>query len=178
MHHPTSHSTNSHSQATRLSLAKFSHTTTAIDHSGPLSWIHVNSNGDLACILENFSSCTSNTASLFLRVVRNDGILVFSSIFIVSISPVTDNELRCAIGATGSSSFCSKINSSRPIHPKCIAYKVVFRRCGQIALSCGEIPSQWDSCWYPSSLEAVLSLPGHATADDLTGPSVSDQILA
>lgn len=66
-------------QITRLSLAKFSHTTTTIDHTGPLLWNHVNNtNGDLACILELFMGSPSTPARLIIRVARNDGILVGS----------------------------------------------------------------------------------------------------
>lgn len=64
------------SQVARLPLAKFSHTTTSIDHSGPLSWIHVNGHGDLVCLLDKFSGSPSTPSRLILRVVNNHGILV------------------------------------------------------------------------------------------------------
>ncbi|OQD74019.1 hypothetical protein PENDEC_c012G06772 [Penicillium decumbens] len=63
------------SQVARLPLAKFSHTTTSIDHSGPLSWIHVNGHGDLVCQLERFSGSSSTPSRLMLRVMNNHGIL-------------------------------------------------------------------------------------------------------
>lgn len=64
------------SQVARLSLAKFSHTTTSIDHSGPLSWIHVNGRGDLVCLLDKFSGSPSTPSRLILRVLNIHGILV------------------------------------------------------------------------------------------------------
>jgi len=66
------------SQVVRLSLAKFSHTTTSIDHSGPLSWIHVNGRGDLVCLLDKFSGSPSTPSRLILRVLNIHGILVCS----------------------------------------------------------------------------------------------------
>ncbi|KAJ5928868.1 hypothetical protein N7466_007824 [Penicillium verhagenii] len=63
------------SQTTRLPLTKFSHTTTTINHSAPLSWTHVNSDGDLTCILEQVPGEFSVPPRLVLRVARNDGIL-------------------------------------------------------------------------------------------------------
>ncbi|KAJ5923296.1 hypothetical protein N7454_008541 [Penicillium verhagenii] len=64
------------SQTTRLPLTKFSHTTTTINHSAPLSWTHVNSDGDLTCILEQVAGECSVPPRLVLRVARNDGILI------------------------------------------------------------------------------------------------------
>ncbi|KAJ5125802.1 hypothetical protein N7448_005116 [Penicillium atrosanguineum] len=64
------------SQVARLPLAKFSHTATSIDHSGPLSWIHVNGHGDLVCLLDKFSGSSSTPSRLILRVVNNHGVLV------------------------------------------------------------------------------------------------------
>ncbi|KAJ6127093.1 hypothetical protein N7523_002705 [Penicillium sp. IBT 18751x] len=63
------------SQVARLPLAKFSHTTTSIDHSGPLSWIHVNGTEGLVCLLDKFSGGPSTPSRLILRVVNNQGIL-------------------------------------------------------------------------------------------------------
>lgn len=64
------------SRVTRLPLTKFSHTTTTINHSVPLSWTHVNGEGDLVCILEQIPGEHSVPPRLILRVARNDGILV------------------------------------------------------------------------------------------------------
>lgn len=66
------------SQVARLPLAKFSHTTTSIDHSGPLSWIHINGHGGLVCLLDKFSGSPSTPSRLILRVLNNHGILVCS----------------------------------------------------------------------------------------------------
>lgn len=65
-------------QVLRLPIAKFSHTTTAIDHVGPLTWNHVPGNGDLACIFEKFLDSGSMPSRLIQKVVRADGILVRS----------------------------------------------------------------------------------------------------
>ncbi|KAJ5646785.1 hypothetical protein N7490_003157 [Penicillium lividum] len=62
-------------QRTFLPLTKFSHTTTTINHSGPLAWTHVNGDGDLVCILEQIHGERSVPPRLLLRVARNDGIL-------------------------------------------------------------------------------------------------------
>ncbi|KAJ5759344.1 hypothetical protein N7520_006500 [Penicillium odoratum] len=63
-------------QRTCLPLTKFSHTTTTINHGGPLAWTHVNSDVDLVCILEQISGERSVPPRLLLRVARNDGILI------------------------------------------------------------------------------------------------------
>ncbi|KAJ5595075.1 uncharacterized protein N7459_001283, partial [Penicillium hispanicum] len=62
-------------QVTRLALAKFSHTTTPIDHNGPLAWTHVNGNGDVFCVLNMFICGPSVPPRLILKVVRNNSIL-------------------------------------------------------------------------------------------------------
>ncbi|KAJ6072960.1 hypothetical protein N7467_011045 [Penicillium canescens] len=62
-------------QVLRLTIVKFSHTTTAIDHIGPLTWNHVTGNGDLVCIFEKLQGTTSAPATLIQRVVRGDVIL-------------------------------------------------------------------------------------------------------
>ncbi|KAF9246069.1 hypothetical protein DTO006G1_92 [Penicillium roqueforti] len=62
-------------QVLRLAIAKFSHTTTAIDHVGPLTWNHVPGNGDLACIFEKFLDSGSVPSRMIQKVVRGDGIL-------------------------------------------------------------------------------------------------------
>ncbi|KAJ5956035.1 hypothetical protein N7501_010314 [Penicillium viridicatum] len=62
-------------QVLRLPIAKFSHTTTAVDHVGPLTWNHVPGNGDLACIFEKFLDSGSMPSRLIQKVVRGDGIL-------------------------------------------------------------------------------------------------------
>lgn len=65
-------------QVLRLPIAKFSHTTTAIDHVGPLTWNHVPGNGGLACIFEKFLDSGSMPSRMIQKVVRGDGILVRS----------------------------------------------------------------------------------------------------
>ncbi|KAJ6188496.1 hypothetical protein N7519_003404 [Penicillium mononematosum] len=62
-------------QVLRLAIAKFSHTTTTIDHVGPLTWNHVPGNGDLACIFEKFLDSGSVPSRMIQKVVRGDGIL-------------------------------------------------------------------------------------------------------
>ncbi|KGO41139.1 hypothetical protein PEX1_021320 [Penicillium expansum] len=62
-------------QVYRLAIAKFSHTTTAIDHVGPLTWNHVPGSGDLACIFEKFLDFGSVPSRMIQKVVRGDGIL-------------------------------------------------------------------------------------------------------
>ncbi|KAJ5849944.1 hypothetical protein N7455_009800 [Penicillium solitum] len=62
-------------QVLRLPIAKFSHTTTAIDHVGPLTWNHVPGNGGLACIFEKFLDSGSMPSRMIQKVVRGDGIL-------------------------------------------------------------------------------------------------------
>ncbi|KAJ5418033.1 uncharacterized protein N7487_001583 [Penicillium crustosum] len=62
-------------QVLRLPIAKFSHTTTAIDHVGPLTWNHVPGNGDLTCIFEKFLDSGSMPSRIVQKVVRGDDIL-------------------------------------------------------------------------------------------------------
>ncbi|KAJ5105624.1 hypothetical protein NUU61_002971 [Penicillium alfredii] len=72
MQHPPHHNI---PQTTRLALAKFSHTTTTIDHVGPLTWSHINGNGDIICIFEQSPGTVSRPAELVLRVIQNSGIV-------------------------------------------------------------------------------------------------------
>lgn len=59
------------SQLARVSLAKFSHTTTSSSHNGPLNWSHIFGNGDITAILE------SHVASrVLLKVFQGHEILV------------------------------------------------------------------------------------------------------
>ncbi|KAJ5435114.1 hypothetical protein N7491_005709 [Penicillium cf. griseofulvum] len=62
-------------QVTRLAIAKFSHTTTAIDHVGPLTWNHIPGNEDLECIFEKFLDSGPVPSKMIQKVVRGDGIL-------------------------------------------------------------------------------------------------------
>ncbi|KAJ5513384.1 hypothetical protein N7463_002936 [Penicillium fimorum] len=62
-------------QFLRLAIAKFSHTTTAIDHVGPLTWNHIPGNGDLACIFEKFLDSGPVPSKMIQQVVRGDEIL-------------------------------------------------------------------------------------------------------
>lgn len=71
-------------QALRLSIAKFSNTTTLIDHIGPLTWNHITGNGDLYCIFEKFFDAGSVPSKLIQKVLRGDGVLVRSSTHINS----------------------------------------------------------------------------------------------
>jgi hypothetical protein len=67
-----------HPSGTRLPLAKFSYTTTPVDHPGPLSWSHINGNGDLVCIFDKFAATGSASSKTLMKVIRNDYVLVFS----------------------------------------------------------------------------------------------------
>ncbi|KAJ5776390.1 uncharacterized protein N7511_001401 [Penicillium nucicola] len=62
-------------QIIRLAIAKFSHTTTTIDHIGPLTWNHVSGNGDLVCVFEKLPSSASASIGLIQRVIRGNVIL-------------------------------------------------------------------------------------------------------
>ncbi|OQE06801.1 hypothetical protein PENVUL_c016G03278 [Penicillium vulpinum] len=62
-------------QVLRLAIAKFSHTTTTIDHVGPLTWNHIPGSGDLACIFEKFLDSASVPSILIQKVVRGDCIM-------------------------------------------------------------------------------------------------------
>lgn len=135
------------SQVTRLPLTKFSHTTTTINHSVPLCWTHVNGDGNLACILEQIPGEHSVPPRLVMRVARNDGILVFTSAFhLQSNIQITDIETGCQSGASRSSTLCSHVSSSEPKCPRCMAVKAAICRCGQVALSCSEVPSKQYAC--------------------------------
>ena len=63
-------------QLARLSLAKFSHTTTSVNHKGRLNWSHIIGNGDLICILENHPAFFSLPARVLLKVFRDYELLV------------------------------------------------------------------------------------------------------
>jgi hypothetical protein len=66
-------------QLARLSLAKFSHTTTSIHHNGPLNWSHVFSNGDIVCsFLKGSGGISSAQSPIFLRVYQDQTIMVLS----------------------------------------------------------------------------------------------------
>lgn len=65
-----------HPSGTRLSLAKFSYTTTPIDYPGPLSWNHINGHGDLVSLFDKVAPNESTSSKLIMKVLRNDAILV------------------------------------------------------------------------------------------------------
>ncbi|PYI14227.1 hypothetical protein BO99DRAFT_312936, partial [Aspergillus violaceofuscus CBS 115571] len=55
----------------RLSLAKFSHVTTSLNHRGPLNWGHIIGNNDLAATFENSRATNSSSgSSILLRISR------------------------------------------------------------------------------------------------------------
>ncbi|KAJ5856309.1 uncharacterized protein N7529_010253 [Penicillium soppii] len=62
-------------QILRLPIAKFSHTTTLIDHVGPLTWNHVTGNGDMYCIFERFFNSGPMPSRLIQKVFRGDAVL-------------------------------------------------------------------------------------------------------
>lgn len=63
-------------QLARLPLAKFSHTTTAVNHNGPLNWSHVFGNGDIIGIIESQATLATAPARVLLKVFRDYEILV------------------------------------------------------------------------------------------------------
>ncbi|PYI11305.1 hypothetical protein BO78DRAFT_413783 [Aspergillus sclerotiicarbonarius CBS 121057] len=60
----------------RLSLAKFSHTTTSLNHRGPLHWSHVMGNGDLIGVLERRAMTSFTPDRILLKVLGVHGNLV------------------------------------------------------------------------------------------------------
>ena len=65
-------------QLARVSLAKFSHTTTPNNQNGPLNWNHIFGNGDMSAVLER------QTTTVLFKVVRGVEILVcFQSISLI-----------------------------------------------------------------------------------------------
>ncbi|PWY78315.1 hypothetical protein BO70DRAFT_294293 [Aspergillus heteromorphus CBS 117.55] len=54
----------------RLSLAKFSHSTTSFNHRGPLNWCHVMGNGDLTGIFERLPMTSFTPDRILLKVLR------------------------------------------------------------------------------------------------------------
>ncbi|KAJ5346674.1 hypothetical protein N7541_009156 [Penicillium brevicompactum] len=58
-----------------FTLAKFSHTTTLIDHVGPLTWNHVTGNGELHCIFEKIADPSLVSSSLIQKVLRGNDML-------------------------------------------------------------------------------------------------------
>lgn len=75
MYHPPQqpHET---TQLARLPLAKFSHTTTAVNHNGPLNWSHVFGNGDITGIIEKQAAFATAPATVLLTVFQDYEILV------------------------------------------------------------------------------------------------------
>jgi hypothetical protein len=59
-----------------LPLAKFSHTTTSINHRGPLNWSHVFGNGDIIGIFERVSMTAPLPSRVLLKILRDRDILV------------------------------------------------------------------------------------------------------
>ncbi|CAG8124137.1 unnamed protein product [Penicillium olsonii] len=58
-----------------FTIAKFSQTTTSVDHVGPLNWNHVNGRGDLHCIFEKVADVGSAPSRLIQKVLRGDILL-------------------------------------------------------------------------------------------------------
>lgn len=75
MYHPPRKSQEP-SQLARLPLAKFSHTTTAVNHNGPLNWSHLFGNGDIIGIIESQVTLATASARVLLKVFRDYEILV------------------------------------------------------------------------------------------------------
>ena len=65
-------------QVHHFTIAKFSHTTTLIDHVGPLTWNHVTGNGELHCIFEKIADPSLVSSSLTQKVLRGNDMLVRS----------------------------------------------------------------------------------------------------
>ncbi|RAH57482.1 hypothetical protein BO85DRAFT_449464 [Aspergillus piperis CBS 112811] len=55
---------------TRLSLAKFSHTTTSLTHRGPLNWSHIMGNGDMTAIFERRTMTSFTPDRVLMKVLR------------------------------------------------------------------------------------------------------------
>ncbi|KAJ5328044.1 hypothetical protein N7452_008434 [Penicillium brevicompactum] len=62
-------------QVHHFTIAKFSHTTTLIDHVGPLTWNHVTGNGELHCIFEKIADPSLVSSSLTQKVLRGNDML-------------------------------------------------------------------------------------------------------
>ncbi|CAI7661394.1 unnamed protein product [Penicillium manginii] len=94
-----------HPSGTRLSLAKFSYTTTPVDHPGPLSWSHINGNGDLVCIFDKFAATGSASSKTLMKVIRNDYVLEQLDIARLVQSNLSQN------GSAAKSSFAVVVKS-------------------------------------------------------------------
>ncbi|KAJ5129583.1 uncharacterized protein N7515_005622 [Penicillium bovifimosum] len=62
-------------QVLRLTIAKFSHTTTSTDHVGPLNWTHVHGNGDITCTFDKYLDLDSIPSRLIQKVFQGDDLL-------------------------------------------------------------------------------------------------------
>ncbi|RAK97721.1 uncharacterized protein BO80DRAFT_481791 [Aspergillus ibericus CBS 121593] len=71
--HPLSQQPPDSTTLARLSLAKFSHTTTSLNHRGPLHWSHVMGNGDLVGIFERRTMTNFTPDRILLKVIGVHG---------------------------------------------------------------------------------------------------------
>ncbi|OOF99069.1 hypothetical protein ASPCADRAFT_42655 [Aspergillus carbonarius ITEM 5010] len=67
--HPLSQQPPDCTTLARLSLAKFSHTTTSLNHRGPLHWSHVMGNGNLIGIFEKRTLTSFTPDRVLLKVL-------------------------------------------------------------------------------------------------------------
>lgn len=75
MMHAISSKSSESSQIARLTLAKFSHTTTSINHSGPFSWTHIIGNGEITAVFERFPMLASGATQTLLKVFQGYNLL-------------------------------------------------------------------------------------------------------
>lgn len=78
MMHAISSKPSESSQIARLTLAKFSHTTTSINHSGPFSWTHIIGNGEIAAVFERLPILAPGATQTLLKVFQGYNLLVIS----------------------------------------------------------------------------------------------------
>lgn len=78
-HHESDHIMSQHPLCTQLGclpLAKFSHTTTSINHKGPFTWSHIPGDGNMIGIFERIFTSSSTATRLLLRIAHNNHVLV------------------------------------------------------------------------------------------------------
>ncbi|KAL5357457.1 hypothetical protein BJX96DRAFT_16419 [Aspergillus floccosus] len=62
-------------QLGHLSLAKFSHTTTSLNHKGPFNWSHIPGDGNMIGIFERITTSPSTAKCLLLKIAHNNHVL-------------------------------------------------------------------------------------------------------
>ncbi|PYH45060.1 uncharacterized protein BP01DRAFT_277779, partial [Aspergillus saccharolyticus JOP 1030-1] len=74
----------------RLSLAKFSHVTTTMNHRGPLNWGHIIGNNDLIAIFERSHVTGSMSDGLILKILRFRDIIEELNLSFLAIDAAND----------------------------------------------------------------------------------------